>query len=74
MNESFIKISRTCVKSQADPGLELQKALAVPPQLHVLHTAMRAGLQITRLTALKCANFGIPDQRNACAASQGMKV
>ena len=28
MNESFIKISRTCVKSQADPGLELQKALA----------------------------------------------
>ena len=23
MNESFIKISRTCVKSQADPGLEL---------------------------------------------------
>ena len=23
MNELFIKISRTCVKSQADPGLEL---------------------------------------------------
>ena len=23
INESFIKISRTCVKSQADPGLEL---------------------------------------------------
>ena len=23
MNESFIKISRTCVKSQSDPGLEL---------------------------------------------------
>ena len=25
---------------------------AVPPELHVLHTAMRAGLQITRLAAL----------------------
>ena len=25
----------------------------VPPELHVLHTAMRAGLQITRLTALR---------------------
>ena len=25
---------------------------AVPPELHILHTAMRAGLQITRLTAL----------------------
>ena len=28
MNESFIKISRTCVKYKVDPGLELQKALA----------------------------------------------
>ena len=26
---------------------------AVPPELHVLHTAMRAGLQITRLAALR---------------------
>ena len=29
MNESFIKISRMCVKSQADPGLELEKALTL---------------------------------------------
>ena len=28
---------------------------AVPPEFHVLHTAMRAGLQITRLTALRWA-------------------
>ena len=27
MNESFIKMSRMFVKSQADPGLELWKAL-----------------------------------------------
>ena len=26
--------------------------MAVPPELHVLHTAMRAGLQVTRLAAL----------------------
>ena len=26
---------------------------AVPPELHVLHSAMRTGLQITRLTALR---------------------
>ena len=35
MNESFIKISRTCVKSQADPGLELQKALAEALAVHM---------------------------------------
>ena len=29
MNESFINISRMCVKSQADPGLELDCALAI---------------------------------------------
>ena len=29
---------------------------AVPPELHVLHTAMRAELQITRLTALRERN------------------
>ena len=28
MNESFIKMSRTFVKSKVDPGLELQKPLA----------------------------------------------
>ena len=33
-----------------------------------MHTAMRAGQQITRLTAL------IPDQRTACAATQGIRV
>ena len=33
MNVSFIKISRTCVKSQADPGLQLQKALIKPSAL-----------------------------------------
>ena len=30
MNESFIKISRMCLKSQADQGLELQNALVLP--------------------------------------------
>ena len=36
MNESFIKISRTFVKSKADPGLELQKALAAAPVIIAL--------------------------------------
>ena len=31
MNELFIKISRTFVKSQVDPDLELQKASVMAP-------------------------------------------
>ena len=31
MNESFINISRTCVKSQSDPGLELIEGLGRRP-------------------------------------------
>ena len=51
---------------------------AVPPELHVLHTAMRAGLQITRLTALSALRTcdlrnTRPNQRTACAATQGIK-
>ena len=38
MNESFIKISRTFVKFKVDPGLELQKALAVCPSNIVRRT------------------------------------
>ena len=47
----------------------------MPPGLHVLHTAMRAGLQITKLATLseqRACDFGMSDQRTACAATQGI--
>ena len=48
---------------------------AVPPELHVLHSAMRAAKSQDSLhwESRERATFGVPGQRTACAATQGIK-